>query len=117
MASLSILKRVEASFRVKFVISSTGFNLRANFLFLKKVRMKTCTVDAHGRIRRHKCVPKVTSFECYSDEVATNGERTRRKEDKEEVISYLSPFSSLRLSHRFFFPPATPALGAFGESW
>lgn len=36
--------------------------------------------------------------------MATNGGRTRRKEDKEEVISYLSPFSSLRLSHRFFFP-------------
>lgn len=35
--------------------------------------------------------------------MATNGEGTRRKEDKEEVISYLSPFSSLRLSHRFFF--------------
>lgn len=45
----------------------------------------------------------------------TNQGGTRGKEDKEDVISYLSLLVSLWLS--FGFLPASLALGAFGESW
>ncbi len=96
-------------------------NLTFHFLLLKQAMRKTFAVLVYVTYLsvspyKHRRVPSTSpTLHATHATLEINQGRTREKEDKEDVISYLSLLMSLWLSLGFL--PASRALGAFGESW